>query len=184
MNLVSLSRFLDIGNYNASPRVYIWGEVSLRIPRDMWSLLYFPSLSLERRPHWGTGATLLHSSRPWPWTRRFYCLWRFRKPEEESGPCVSWPQLSHSVLCWVLLGSHQDHLSEMHMGRKGHELAPRVWKEFWLLENFPRGSESFHFTWLKTLIILGTKSQRIIRTMEGVSNWSFVIVSWHKIANL
>lgn len=124
---------------NTIATVYNRCVVGLRIPTDMWLLLYFPSLSLGQLPHWCTGATLLHSSHPWPWKHRFYCLWRFQKPEGGSDPCVSWPQLSRSVLCWVLLVSHQDHLSEMHMGSKKHELAPRVWKDLWLLENFPRG---------------------------------------------
>lgn len=120
-------------------------EVGLRVPTDMWLPLDSLSLLLGQLPHWCTGATLLRSSHPWLWRRRFYCPWRFQKPEGESGPCVSCPQPSHSVLCWVLSVSHQDPLSEMHMGRKTHELAPRVWQDPWLLENFPRGSESFRF---------------------------------------
>lgn len=51
--------------------------------------------------------------------------------------------------------SHQDRPSEMHMGSKTHELAPRTWKALWLLEDFLRGSESFHFLWLKAFAIRG-----------------------------
>lgn len=35
-------------------------------------------------------------------------------------------------------------------------LAPRVWEDLWLLETFPKGSESFPFIWLKAFVIWGT----------------------------
>lgn len=163
--------FPDIGNNNAVPSVHSRRAVGLQIPTDMWLLLYFPSLLLGQLPHWCTGATLLHSSHPWPWKHRFYCLWRSQKLEGGSGPCVSWPQLSHSVLCWVLLGSRQDPLSEMHMGRREHELAPRVWKDLWQLENSPRGSESFHCIWFITFVILNAKPS-VSHSLEQWREWA------------
>lgn len=170
-DLVNLSLFLNMVNDSTMPIVCNQCEVGLQIPTDMWLLLYFPSLLLGQLPHWCTGATLLHSSHPWPWKHRFYCLWRFQKLEGGSGPCVSWPQLSHSVLCWVLLGSHQDHLSEMHMGRREHELAPRVWKDLWQLENFPRKSESFHCNWFIAFVISNAKAS-VSDSLEQWREWA------------
>lgn len=157
------------------PTLYSWCEAGLQIPRDKWLFPCFPSLLLGQLPHWCTGATLLRSSRPWPWKHRFYCLWRFRKPEGESDPCVSWPQLSHSVLCWVLLGSHQDHLSEMHGKERiwaGSQSMERSLSTSWRI--LQKDQNPFTSCGLRPLLFWVLRPQRAIRTTEGVSNWLFV----------